>query len=276
MPSFAASICLLSLVQASLVALPRARPFPALERLRGPFWALIPAGSVAVVIFGLRAAAGAAQGLTYLALVTVPPLAAVTLAWSGRGARRGLALLVIPLLALAWGDRGGLAGEAAALILTALACVTLGTLLAALAPPRWLKLGIVAMAVVDTWLVVSDLLQAPNDVLNAAAPAAGLPQLQEAAFGRGVMGFGDLFIAAVLGAVLAESWTRQRRAALVALALALAFNLLFFAVRELPATVPIALTLIATEAWERRRGRRQSRRLHPRAGRVSRRTPRPS
>ena len=58
-------------------------------------------------------------------------------------------------------------------MLTALRCVTLGVLLDAVAPARWLKVGIVAMALVDTALVVSDQLQAPNNVLNAAAPAAG-------------------------------------------------------------------------------------------------------
>ena len=35
------------------------------------------------------------------------------------------------------------------------------------------------MAVADTALVVSELLQHPNDALNAAHPAAGLPQTAE-------------------------------------------------------------------------------------------------
>ena len=81
------------------------------------------------------------------------------------------ALLVAPLFALAWADRGGLAGEAAALALSALSCVALGVLLAAVTPPRWLAAGIVAMAVADTTLVVSELLQRPNNALNAAHPA---------------------------------------------------------------------------------------------------------
>ena len=51
---------------------------------------------------------------------------------------------------------------------------------------------------------VSDLLQAPNDALNAAAPVAHLPQLQRAVFGSAVMGYGDLFVAALLGALLAS------------------------------------------------------------------------
>ena len=43
------------------------------------------------------------------------------------------------------------------------------------------RAGIIAMALADTALVVSDLLQRPNNALNAAHPAAGLPRLQSAA-----------------------------------------------------------------------------------------------
>jgi hypothetical protein len=272
-PSFAVSICVLSLVQGAVVALPRADASAALRRLRRPAWAIIPAGSVLAVVFGLRAAAGAAQGLTYLALAAVPALAAWALAQVIHGGRPRLALAVAPLFALAWADRTGLAGQAAAALLTALACVTLGSLLHALAPELWLKAGIVAMSIADTALVVADQLQAPNTVLNAAAPAIGLPQLQEVAFGRAVMGFGDLFIAAMLGAVLAGDRRRQRQGAALAIGLALSFNLLFLVVRELPATVPIALTLFALELAGRRRTRRP-RRLARDA--LSRRTPQPS
>jgi hypothetical protein len=147
---------------------------------------------------------------------------------------------------LAWADRGGLAGDAAALALSALSCVTLAVLLAAVTPPRWLAAGIIAMALADTALVVSDLLQRPNNALNAAHPAAGLPKLQSAVLGSAVMGYGDLFVAALLGALLAVLGARSlqlRGAALTGL-LALAFDLLFFIVNELPATVPAALALV--------------------------------
>ncbi len=256
-PSFAVSICVLSLVQASLVALPAACPFPWLDRLRGPGWAVIPTGSIVVVVVALRIASGVAQGITYLALVAIPLLAVVALARAARGARPVLAIAVVPLFALAWADRSGLGGQSAALALSGLSCITLGALLAGVAPARWLKVGIVAMAVVDTSLVVSHLLQAPNNALNTAAPAAGLPRLQDAPWGGAVMGYGDLFVAATLGALLASDRPRQRQAALMAAAFALAFNLLFFWVRELPATVPIAATLLVLE-WRGRRvtGRR--------------------
>ena len=202
-----------------------------------------------------------AQGLTYLALVAVPLLAALALgwlAWNAHPPRPARALLVAPLFALAWADRAGLPGEAAALVLSALSCVSLGVLLAAVTPPRWLAAGIVAMAVADTTLVVSDLLQRPNNALNAARPAAGLPQLQSAVFGTAVIGYGDLFVAALLGALLAVALGRawQLRGAALAALLAVAFDLLFFFVDELPATVPVALTLIVIAVLARRRGTR--------------------
>ncbi|MGI8413983.1 MAG: hypothetical protein ACR2LV_10125 [Solirubrobacteraceae bacterium] len=212
--------------------------------------------SIVIVIFAIKYVSDTATGLTYLALVAVPPLAGAALGWTARGSRPILALVVAPLFILAWAAPGSLAGEAATALLSALSCVTLGVLLAAAAPPGWLKLGIVAMAVADVWLVVSDLLQAPNARLVAAHPAAGLPRLQSEGFGSVSMGYGDLFIAALLGAVLAADRRRQRAAAALTLGLAALFDLLFLVVNELPATVPVALALIAIEIWERLRTRR--------------------
>ena len=241
------SIALLSIAQGAVVALPRAVTAPALGGLRGRRWAVIPPLSVISFVLIARAAEHAsAQGLTYLALCSVPPLAAVALGWLSRGARPRLALLVVALFALAWADQGGLAGDAAALVLSALSCVTLGVLLAAVTPPRWLAAGIVAMAIADTVLVVSDLLRRPSNTLNAAHPAAGLPRLQSVELGSAVMGYGDLFVAALLGALLAAAAgpAMQLRGAALTTALALCFDLLFFFVNELPATVPVALALV--------------------------------
>jgi hypothetical protein len=89
--------------------------------------------------------------------------------------------------------------------------------------------------------------------LNAAAPAAGLPQLQFAHFGSAVLGFGDLLVAAVLGALLAGDRGLQLRASGIAACLALVFDLLFFLVSTLPATVPIAVTLAVIDTRARRR-----------------------
>jgi hypothetical protein len=252
------SIACLSLFQGALVALPVRLRAPILGRLRAGGWAFVlPVSIVAFVAIARLAEKASAEGLTYLALIAVPPLAALALAGLARGGRPPRALLAGALFGLAWADRGGLAGDGAATLLSGLSCVALGSLLGAITPRRWLAAGIVAMALADTALVVSDLLQAPNDALNAARPAAGLPRLQSATFGSAVMGYGDLFVAAVLGGLLAAEGAgragSQSLSALLAAALALCFDLLFFAVHELPATVPVAVTLCVIELSRRRR-----------------------
>jgi hypothetical protein len=178
--------------------------------------------------------------------------------------------VVAALFALAWISPHSLAGEAAATALSGLACITLGWLLVCGVPARWLRLGVYAMAAIDTVYVSSDLLQGPNAVLNAAAPAAGLPQLQAVHFGSALMGFGDLFVAALVGCLLAADgrrrcsghagpvsgsgrWPavdRQLAAAILVAVLALCFDLLFFAVDELPSTVPVAVGLALIQ-WRR-------------------------
>ncbi|MGA7704798.1 MAG: hypothetical protein WB998_07870, partial [Solirubrobacteraceae bacterium] len=231
-----------------------------MARLHSRLWALVPALSViGFVAVGLVAERASAQALTYIALVGVPLLAALALGWLMHGARPSLALLVAPLFALAWADRGALAGQGAAVVLSALSCVALGALIAGVTPVRWLAVGIIAMAIADSALVISDLLQAPNNALNVAHPVGGLPRLQAEVFGSAVMGYGDLFVAGVFGGLLAclaaRAWDAQAglagraralqsTGALLAALLAIAFDTLFFAVDELPATVPVAAALV--------------------------------
>jgi hypothetical protein len=149
---------------------------------------------------------------------------------------------VIPLAAVVGFTFGALALEG-------LSCVTLAVVLVAVTPPALVRLGIVAAAIADTWLVLSNLLAAPNNALNAAAPSAHLPQLQRALLGRAVLGYEDLFVAALLGALVAATPGLARRAAALALAGALAFDALFLVVDQLPATVPIAATVVALQYW---------------------------
>lgn len=266
-------------VQAGVVALPRRPPEPAfLQRLSGPAWAILPIASILGVVFAIRYVSATATGITYLALVAVPLLAAAALGWALRGARPWRAPIAAGLFALAWASRTTLWGQGAATLLSALSCVTLGVLLAGVTPPRWLKLGILAMSVADSWLVLTDLLQAPNATLVAASPGGGLPQLQSELFGSVSMGYGDLFVAGLLGAVLAREGRSRGWSALLTFALAGLFDLLFFVLNELPATVPVALALIVIELWRlwgrRRAGDRVSagrRRSRPAAA-----TPRPT
>ena len=70
-------------------------------------------------------------------------------------------------------------------------------------------------------------------------------------FGDVLLGYGDLFVAAVLGGVLARERRAQWPMAAFTLVLAGAFDLLFLVLRELPATVPVALAVIASEVWRR-------------------------
>ncbi len=263
--AFVPSDAAMLVVQAGMVAAPRRPPeIPWIRRLSGPAWALIPIASIIGVIFAIRFMSGTATGLTWLALVAVPILAAVALGWAGHGGRWWLSGVAAGLFVLAWASKTTLWGQGAATLLSALSCVTLGWLLGAVTPPRWLKLGILAMCVADVWLVASDLLQTPNTTLTAAAPlphsGLHLPQLQSEQFGSVLMGYGDLFVAGLLGAVLAREGRRQWPMALLTLMLAGAFDLLFFVVNELPATVPVAAALIVGEAWlwsaarRRRRG----------------------
>jgi hypothetical protein len=258
-------------LQAAVVAAPRPVQRPAwMDRFHGRGWALVPIGSIIVVVFAIRYVSDTATGLTWLALIAVPILAAAALGWAMRGARAPAALLAIPLFLLAWLDKGSLVGEGSGALLSGLSCVTLGVLLAAVTPPGWLKAGIVLMAAADTWLVVSDLLQSPNAVLVAAHPPAGLPQLQAEIFGTVSMGYGDLFVAGVLGAVLAARWRRQWQAALLTFAIAALFDLLFLVISELPATVPVALALLAMEGYGRISVARRRRRPSMRADAIPR------
>jgi hypothetical protein len=239
--SFPVSIAILSLLQAALVALPGYRaPFGWMPT--SPWWALAPAGSIVVVVFGIEAAPSSADLLTWLALVAVPPLAAFALGWLVRGTAPAWALLAVPLFALAWAAQESLAGEAAAAALSALACIGIGWLLVSVVPGAWLRWGIYAMAAVDAVLVMAQILQGPSDTLSAAAPA-GLPRLQVVELGAAQMGFGDVFVAGTVGCLLAADRRRQLSAAALTAVLGLSFDLLFFFVDTLPATVPIALAL---------------------------------
>jgi len=215
---------------------------------RGRAWALVPPLSIVVVIAGIELLPDTADALTWLAFIACPLLAAAALGWAMRGAWPPLALLAAPLLALAWTEQGTLLGDGCAALLTALSCVTLGRLIAGVTPLTWLKVGIVAMAAIDAYLVFSRKLEQPNATLNAAAPAPGLPQLQSAAFGNAVIGYGDLFVAGVFGAIVAREGAPAWAAAGLTFGCCFLFDLLFLTTDTLPATVPVAAALLLYEA----------------------------
>jgi hypothetical protein len=272
-PFLAADGVLLA-TQATLVALPRAGLPAPLARLYGRAWALLPPLSIAVVVAAVAAEPAVADGLTWFAFLAIPPGAALALGWAMHGGRPLLAWLALPLFVAAWWATGTLVGDACAVALTALSCVTLGRLLAGVVPAVWLKAGIVAMAVVDAILVFGNELQAPNAVLNAAVPAPGLPQLQYLNLHYATMGYGDVFVAGVLGGVLAVEGRRQAPVALLVFVLAVAWDLLFFVFDTLPATVPVAVALLIVEAAprivRRRRETQPASPVRPRGGQGAR------
>jgi hypothetical protein len=250
---FVAHDAVLLAAQAALVGLTGAGVPAWMRRFATARWALVLPLSIGVVVGAIALLPDVADVLTWVALILVPPGAALALGWAMRGARPALGLLAAPLLVLAWGWQTVPSGQLAGLALTALSCVTLGRLLAGVAPGPWLKVGIVAMAIIDAILVFSNGLEQPNAVLNAAVPAPGLPQLQYVNFGPANLGYGDLFVAGVLGGVLATEGARAWRWALVTWVLAEAFTLLFYVTDTLPATVPVAVTLLVREALRARR-----------------------
>jgi hypothetical protein len=243
----------LNLAQAACIALPAAGLPAWAQRFRTPVWALVAPLSIAVVVVAIELLPWTADILTWVALLLVPPGCALALGWAMHGARPPLALLAAPLLALAWAVPDDRAGQVATTLLILGSAVTAGRLLAGVAPLSLLKLGIVAMAAVDAWLVFSNRLQAPNAVLVAAEPGAGLPQLQSAAFGTSSLGYGDFFAAAVVGAIVAAQCGPQLAATIAMVVVGLAWDQLFLVYDVLPATVPAATVLLGVELWRRRR-----------------------
>ena len=246
----------LTVAQCACVALPAAGLPPWTRRYRTGAWALILPLNIVVVVVAIAVIPTTADVLTWVALLLVPPGCALALGWAARGARPWLAVLAIPLLALAWGDQGTRAGQVATTLLILGSVVTVGRLLAGAAPLTLLKLGILAMAASDAYLVFSGQLEAPNAVLIAAQPGLGLPQLQSAAFGFATLGYGDFFAAAVVGGILAAEGRPQVGPSIAMFVVSYAWDQLFLVYDILPATIPPAIVLIGVELWRRRpRGR---------------------
>ena len=234
-------IGILNATQALLVLLPGAGIPAWLERFKTTLWALIAPVSIALVVAAIALVPEVADGLTWFALLLVPPGAVLALGWAMRGAKPIYGLIAVAAFAVALMDVDSPAGEGAAAFLTALSCITVGRLLAGLVPGLYLRLGIITMAIIDAYLVFSEKLQGPNATLNAAVPVQGAPQLQYLELHYASMGYGDVFVAGVLGGILAAERQRQLPAAALVLILSILWDLLFLHFNTLPATVPIAV-----------------------------------
>jgi hypothetical protein len=233
--------------QGVLVALPAAGIPRRLVRFTSRGWALIAPLSIAVVVAAIALFPQVADALTWVALILVPIGAMLALGWAMHGAQPAYAIVAALLFAYCWAQVGTLTGDAAAAALTALSTVTVGRLLAGLVPGLWLKAGIVAMAIIDSILVFGNQLQGPNATLNAAIPVPGAPQLQYLDLHYASMGYGDVFVAGLLGGILAAEGRRQVLPGLLVFVLAALWDLLFLHFNTLPATVPVAVAVVLLE-----------------------------
>jgi hypothetical protein len=251
---FEADTSLLDAAQALCVALPAAGLPPLLSRLGGRGWALVAPLAVVVTAAALSVASASADVFTWIAFILVPLGCALALGWAAHGARRWMAVLVVPLLAAALAAPDDPIGRFARLALIVGSCVTVGRLLAGAAPLALLRVGVVTMATIDAVFIFGDFFGDENAQFNAAAPAAGLPRLQVADIGDVSTDYGDYFVAGLVGGILAAERRPQALAALATFVAAQLFNQLFLVVDSLPGTVPVALVMLAFGV--RRSGRR--------------------
>jgi hypothetical protein len=244
----------LAVIKGALVALPSPAGLGRLARLRSPAWALLAPCSLLVGTFGVLAMPSLATGLAILAAAATPALAAIAVVGVVHGGRRVLLLVPVALGALALAG-SGVPAELAASLLTALGSLTLGAAIVRLTPGRWLRLGVLAMAVVDVILLALGIGQPAATLLHDAS-AGVQPVFHRAQVGQMSLDYPDLVLAAVLGGVVAGRAVQARAAALVAI-LSTANGALFAFADVLPATVPIVLALILIDwrvpAWLRRR-----------------------
>lgn len=237
------AICGVAVLQGALVALPRQDALASLRRLRSPAWAAVPPGCIVVGTFAPLGARSVALGLIILAVLLTPPLVAVALLVVVRGPRATLAALALAAAALAT-LVGGWSGELAATFLTALGAITLGAALARLIPSRWVLASVICMCGLDVALLAAGLGQSASNVLASAATHVPTPLFNGAQIGPVALDYPDLVLAAVLGAFLAGQ-RGQRQAAVLVSVLAATCLVLAPPNTMWPATVPVAMTLLA-------------------------------
>jgi hypothetical protein len=142
----------------------------------------------------------AAQLVLQVATIGVPALAAI--ATKGL-TRRGWPAIVTALLAAAliWSDQ--LVGQVATLALLVLSCVAIGSLVPRLGHPTALAAGAAALAVADVVLIVLGPVGAAANAMDSVH-LGHLPSFGEAVVGNVHMGYGDLAIAGIAGAIAAR------------------------------------------------------------------------
>jgi hypothetical protein len=147
---------------------------------------------------------------------------------------------------------GGAGGHVGTGVVTALACLAVGAALQRLIPGRWMLIGVVAMSVVDATLLFSGPGYHETALLAAATTNFHGPRFTGARIGGTTIGYPDLFLAALLGTSLAGDRAQVWGAGLLTV-LAVAYDSMLTPGLLLPATVPIAITLLVVGLVRRRR-----------------------
>jgi hypothetical protein len=235
-------------VQGLLVLTPLRRQARSSLRLVG---LLVPGLLLVVGVLLVRDLSDGARGLTELATFGTPVAAAFSGVLLGWRQARLVPVLVVALYLIAWLS-GGLAADAAGVLLIAGACLGGAALLGRMAGQRELASGLVLLVVLDVILVfgTSQVEQTTTTLHSIAPPSiqiAGstghLPALQDATFGSALMGWLDLLSPALLGVTLAGS-SRRAAAALAVVVTAVAWGSLLWLTPEIPATVPVLAGLV--------------------------------
>jgi hypothetical protein len=232
-----------ALLQGALVALPRGNALAPLRRLRSPAWAAALPGGIVVGTFGPLGGHSFALCLILLAAFATPPLAAVAVLAVIRGPRAALVALALAIGLLA-AFASGVSGQLAATALTALGALAIGAALARLIPAPWVLAGFACMCAVDVALLAAGVGQPAGAIIGRVAGGVPGPPLDHAQIGHVVLDYPDLVLAAALGGFVAGKRGQFPAAALVT---GLAAMCLVLAPPHAvwPATVPVAITLIA-------------------------------
>jgi hypothetical protein len=244
-----ASYAALCAVQAVVVLVPRAPR----TLLRSRWLGVVPLAAIGGVVLLMGSDPSLAQRATDLAAVATPILACAGIV---AFRIRWLALLAPVAYLIAW--RGsGRPVDIATDFLIAGACATLAWLTGMIATRGALAVGILIATAVDVYQVlVTKQVQPVAQELEKAVPVEHLPRLQQAIWAGASMGWGDVYLAGLLGVVLALSARRIRiEAACVVFVAGLVVGFGFAVLDTLPATVPVSVALLWAFAREAR-GRR--------------------
>jgi hypothetical protein len=216
---------------------------------------LVPGALLGAGVAILDTVQGGPHALALVATFGTPVLAAAGGLFAGR--RRWW--LWPPAAAALWLEAwlgSGLLQDAAGVALVAGACLATAALAARVAPAWSIRVGLVALTILDVILVwgTANVQQATTTLHAVALPhAAGtpLPGLQDATFGSALMGWLDLLAPALLG-VVAAGRTKLGAALVTGLAAGL-WGLLLLTTSEVAATVPVLAGLAFAVAHARRR-----------------------